>query len=250
VSTGDGANGAQHGGPERGHAFDWLGGERGQVSPVTPAGATEQEQSPTPFVDTRRPRKRARTSPLGWAALVFAVLAPPLGLILSLIARSLSLKKYRRTTKPVNAAFTLSIVFCFLLAASGAVGYAIAQANADEAKIVADSKPFCDSLGTTPGVLDEPAFGWPVEVKSLPDTEVDMKSYQKRWQDLAKLAPTAIRVEVRSIAAAAKTVVDSVESTDVINRQSNLDKMSSVTDATTIPAYVAKYCKSDQLAPE
>jgi hypothetical protein len=250
VSSGDGANGAQHGGPERGRAFDWQGGEHGQVSTTTQAFATEQQQSPTPFVDTRRPRQQARTSPLGWAALVFAILAPPLGLILSLITRSLSLKKYRRTTKPVNAALTVSIVFCFLLAASGAVGYAITQANADEAKIVADSKPFCDSLGTTPGVLDEPAYGWPIEVKSLTDTVVDMKAYEKRWQGLAKLAPTAIQTEVQSIAAAAKTVVDSVESTEVIDRQSNLDKMSSVTDATTIPTYVAKYCAADQLAPE
>jgi hypothetical protein len=231
---GDGGGGTQS-------PFDWTGASpRVGVAPET-APETAPALAP-PLVTSRRERQRARTGPVGWAALVFAILAPPLGFILSLIARALSLRKYRRTTRVLNAALTLSIVFSVILAAGGAVAYAFGLANADEAKIVAESHAFCVSLSKTPGVLDQPAYGWPTEVKSLPETIADMKAYEKRWEELAKIAPQTIREQVASIGAAAKTIVGEVESSNTIERDSNLARMSTVTSATTIPSYTAKYC--------
>jgi hypothetical protein len=244
VDDGDGSRGRA--------AFDWLGnGESGMVVPSvassigTPAVATPPVATPaipTPIVATRRERPRARTGVLGWSAFAFAIVVPPLGFVLSLIARALSLRKYRRTTRVLNAALTLSIVLSVVLAAGGAVAYAFAQANADQAKLVAAARPFCVSLNKTPGVLDKPAYGWPTEVKALPDTVVDMMAFETRWEKLAKIAPEPIKLEVTSIGAAAKTIVGEVQSSDTINRQSNLARMNTVTSGTTIPAYVAKFC--------
>jgi hypothetical protein len=225
-------------------AFDWgLGGDSAPTTTGTP-GIPDASGVPATVALTRRRRERARTTPLGWAALVFAIIVPPLGFVLSLIARSLSLRRYRRTTSALNAALTISIVLSVLVAAGGGVAYAISLASADEAKIVAESKPFCDSLDATPGILDQQGYGWPTEVKALPETLDDMKAYQQRWQKLADLAPKGIATEVDSIAAAATTIVGEVESTKTINRQQNVDSMNLVTSATTtIPTWVAKYCK-------
>jgi hypothetical protein len=240
------------GGGSGGGAFDWLGnGESGMVvpsvspsigAPVLDAPSLASPTIPTPIVATRRERPRARTGVLGWIAFVFAIVAPPLGFVLSVIARALSLRKYRRTTRVLSAALTLSIVLSVVLAAGGAVAYAFAQANTDQAKLVAAAQPFCVSLNKTPGVLDKPAYGWPTDIKALPETIADMRAYEARWEKLAKIAPQPIKPEVASVGAAAKTIVGEVVASNTISRESNLSRMSTVTSATTIPAYVAKYC--------
>jgi hypothetical protein len=48
---------------------------------------------------------------------------------------------------------------------------------------------------------------------------------------------------VRSVANGAQSLITAVETTRTIDRQRNLEQMTTVTDASGIPAYVEKYCR-------
>ena len=116
-------------------------------------------------------------------------------------------------------------------------------AGGAQARILAESAPFCASLDETPGVLDEPAYGWPTERLSIPDSIVAMQGYQSRWAALADIAPDGVRAGVRSVADAAQTLTNSLSTSRVIERERYLEQMTSVTNASGVSAYVAKYCR-------
>jgi hypothetical protein len=224
-----------------------FGDEAIAASPITapPTGPVDYPATDTLTapLGSLRPRQRARTTGLGWAALVFAFLVPPLGFVLSLVARAFSLRRFRRTTSVISLALTLSIVFTLLAGAGGVVALVFAQAAEKEKQITADSQPFCTSLATTPGVLDQPAYGWPTDVKPLADSLVDMNAYATRWKALAAIAPDGIHKVVKSVVDAATTIINNVTVSQTIDRDANLASMVSVTSATTsIPEWVAKYC--------
>ncbi|TBN56159.1 hypothetical protein EYE40_01415 [Glaciihabitans arcticus] len=198
---------------------------------------------PSAFDFSDRPEQvKPRATPLEWIALALAVLVPPLGLVLSIIAGFVSRAKRGWTTWVVRTATVLGVILTIAVIVGGVVLDAIGRSEAAEAKIVADSAPFCASLDTTPGILEAPAFGWPTEPTTIDETVVAMKAYQLRWKELADIAPAGISSGTRSIAFAAQSLVTAVESTKVIDRTGNLSHMKAITAAAGIPAWVARYC--------
>ena len=190
----------------------------------------------------RPERTKPRASPLEWAALVLAVVAPPLGLVVVIAARIVASRTHGWVTRVLSIATVVSIVLTVVVAAGAVVSALIGQSEAEQAKIVADSAPFCAALDETPGVLDLPGYGWPTERLSIPDSIVAMQEYQQRWADLAAIAPEGIRPGVRSVSDAAQSLTNSLVTTQVIDRQRNLEQISTVTHASGIPAYVTTYC--------
>jgi len=202
--------------------------------------------APSPAVldfSDRPERTRPRASPLEWAALVLAVIAPPLGLVVSIVARVIASRTHGWITRVLSIATIVSIVLTIVVAASAVVSTLVGQGEAAQAKIVADSAPFCAALDETPGVLDLPGYGWPTERLSIPDSIVAMQAFQDRWAGLAAIAPDGVRAGVRSVADAAQSLTNSLVTTQVIDRDRNLEQISTVTRASGIPAYVSKYCK-------
>ena len=190
----------------------------------------------------RAARPRRHASVLEWIGLVLAVLAPPLGLVITIIARVIARRRYGWTTAVARAATVISIVLTLVLAAGSVVYAIIAENEAAEARVVAAAQPLCDSLAETPGVLELEAYGWPTEIAPIADTVVAMKLYQERWQQLAGIAPASAKAGTTAIADQAALLVTGVESTQAIDRTANLAAMKTVTDASGLPQFAATFC--------
>ena len=218
---------------ERG-AFDFA------LAPA-PIDRAEAARRALDFSD-RPPRVRPKTSVLEWIGLVLAVLAPPLGLIVTIVARIITRYRHHWTTTVAKAATVISIVLTLVLVAGAVVFSVLAEEQAAEDRVFASAQPLCDALATTPGILDTPAYGWPTEVAPLPQTLDAMRAYQARWVELVALAPEAAKANLSAIAEQAGILVTAVETTQAIDRQGNLSTMSTVTAASGLPAWVTTYC--------
>ncbi len=108
-----------------------------------------------------------------------------------------------------------------------------------EAAVTADSAALCADIASTPGVLDQPGFGWPIDGT---DPITDMKAYQERWAALAAKSQPTIRPQVAAVANSAATLIEGFEVSKSIDRQGSLAKITEVTSRSTLPAWVAKYC--------
>jgi len=190
----------------------------------------------------RPPRVKPKTSVLEWIGLVLAVIAPPLGLVVTIVARIVTRYRNHWTTTVAKAATVISVILTLVLAAGTVVYSALAEEQAAEDRVFASAQPLCEALATTPGVLDTPGYGWPIEVAALPQTLDAMRAYQARWTELTALAPDAAKANLGAIADQAAVLVAAVESTQAIDRQGNLSKMAAVTGASGLPTWVETYC--------
>ena len=155
-----------------------------------------------------------------------------------------SRKQTRRRAAVDTRSLTIPIIVVVLvvLALGGAAFTAWSFVQSSEAQVRAASAPFCADLGKTPGVLDQPGFGWPTDVADLPTTLGEMRAYQSSWKTLAAEAPPTIKADVAAVATAAGTIADGVETSKSIDRPGSLARISSVTSHTVIPAWAQKYC--------
>ena len=226
--------------PAAGSGFDSL---LSTSEPTHPAADPLGSLRPTAFSFSDRPEPvRLRAGVGDWTSLVLAVVAPPIGLVLSIVVRVVSWRRTGWTSGVARTATVLGAVFTIIAVVGGVILSEIAGDAAAEAKIVSDSAPLCAALAETPGVLEAPAFGWPTEQGTLAETLVAMKAYKERWQSLADVAPSGISAGVNAVANAAKTLVTSVETNRSIDRAGNLAQMSVVTSSSGIPAFTGKYC--------
>jgi hypothetical protein len=185
---------------------------------------------------------KPRTSVLEWIGLVLAVIAPPLGLLVTLVARIVTRYRHHWTTTVAKTATVVSIVLTVLLAVGAVVYSVVSENDAAEARVLAAAQPLCDGLAETPGVLELEAYGWPTEIAPIADTLAAMKVYQEHWQQLAALAPASAKAGTTAIADQAAILVTAVESTQAIDRSGNLRTMKAVTDVSGLPQYAATYC--------
>lgn len=210
-------------------------------TPPAPIDRAEAARRALDFSD-RPPRVKPKTSVLEWIALVLAVLVPPLGFVVAIVARIITRYRNHWTTTVAKAATVISIVLTLVLAAGSVVYGVLAEEQAARDRVFAEAQPLCEALATTPGVLDAPAYGWPIEVAALPQTLDAMRAYQARWTELSALAPEAAKANLGAIADQAAILVAAVESTQAIDRQGNLSTMTAVTGASGLPAWVETYC--------
>ena len=134
----------QHTQRERG-AFDFA------LAPA-PIDRAEAARRALDFSD-RPPRVRPKTSVLEWIGLVLAVLAPPLGLIVTIVARIITRYRHHWTTTVAKAATVISIVLTLVLVAGAVVFSVLAEEQAAEDRVLASAQPLCDALATTPGKI-------------------------------------------------------------------------------------------------
>lgn len=191
----------------------------------------------------REPPRRPRTSILGWISLAFAFLAPPIGLVLSIIARLVARHRHGWRTWPVTLATVVSVALTIVLIVGGFVAGILGTQTAGVDAIVAESAEFCDSLAETPGVLDTAGFGWPTESSSVTASIAAMSDYRDRWTTLAEIAPSGIADDVEALATVASTIVDNATSSQSIAPQASLDQVSAVANSTRIRAYTNEYCR-------
>jgi len=223
-------------------AFDFL--LRSDVAPPADEDPGESAPRPAAFDFSDRPEREVpKASPLEWVSLALAVVLPPLGLIVSVVAGFIARRTHGWTTWVVKTATVVGAILTVVLVAGGLVFTAIGNAQAADAKIVADSAAFCAALDETPGVLEQPGFGWPTDRSAIPQTIVEMQAYLDRWTALTDVAPAGVRPGVRSVANAAQSLLTAVQTNQAIDRARNLSDISSVTSASGVTQYVAKYCR-------
>lgn len=211
-------------------------------TPVTPAAPVRPTAREVFNFSDRPARVKPRTSVLEWVGLVLAVVVPPLGLLVTVVARIIVRYRHHWTTTVAKTATVVSIVLTLVLAAGAVVYSVIAEKDAEAARVVAAAQPLCDGLAQTPGVLELEGYGWPTAVAPIADTLAAMTAYQQQWQQLAELAPASAKAGTTAIAAQAAILVTAVETTQAIDRTRNLSTMKSVTDVSGLPQYVATYC--------
>lgn len=212
----------------------------------TPVAQTDSGPQLVPVLfdfSDREPPRRPRTSVLGWISLVFAFVAPPLGLVLSVIARIVARHRHGWRTWPVTLATVVSVSLTIVLIVGALVAGILGTQTAGVDAIVAESAEFCDSLAETPGVLDTAGFGWPTESSSVTTSITAMTAYRDRWTELAGIAPSAIADDAAALATVAGTIVDNATASQSIDPQGSLDQVSDVANSTGIRAYTNKYCR-------
>ena len=221
--------------------FDALLGRSGSAPGAASPVYTDTAPRVLDFSDRPR-RAKPKASALEWIGLVLAVAAPPLGLVVTVVARVITRSLHHWTTTVARVATVVSIVLTVALA-GGAVAYSVVSGNeAAQAAVIARAQPLCQAIDSTPGVLDLPAYGWPTEVAPMPATLEAMKAYQTRWNELAALAPESAKANLEAISGQAGILVTAVETTRAIDRGGNLVKMKAVTDVSGLPAWTEKYC--------
>ncbi|GAB2469139.1 uncharacterized membrane protein YqaE (UPF0057 family) [Conyzicola lurida] len=209
---------------------------------TAPAGPSRIDPSMVLDFSDRPARERKHTSPLEWAGLVLAVILPPLGLLVTVVARIVIRRRHGWTTGVAVAATVISIVLTLVLAGGAVYLKSVSDADAAAEALLAEAAPLCEAIAATPDVLDTPAYGWPTDVAALPVTLEAMKAYQAHWAELAQLAPASAQTNVAAIADQAQILVSAVESSQIIDRAGNLAIMSTITDASGLPGWVTRNC--------
>jgi len=150
----------------------------------------------------------------------------------------------RRRTRVDTRSLALPIIGAVLAVAvvvgAGVAWLSLVQASED--RVRADSAAMCSDLAATPGVLNQPGFGWPTDGANLTATLESMTAYRDRWSALAASAAPTIKPDVTAVANAASAIVEGIAISKTIDRPGSLAQMQSVTTATAIVSWVDKYC--------
>lgn len=212
-------------------------------------GETRDAPARNPFANPEKafdfglqaPPKR-RASPLDWIALALAVLAPPIGLITSVVARLVSRAAQGWSSKVARAATVVSVILSLALGAGGVGLFALDRQAAARAELVAQTVPLCTMVDAHPGILTDPAFGWPQLEATIPESLATMTEYAARWQALVPHAPKQIAADVEAVAKTAQSIVTGIETSRTVDGNSNLARMQAIAASSTLPTWVAEYC--------
>jgi hypothetical protein len=223
--------------------------------PSSPGAATQQQPwtAPPPAGDTasgsggfglerRQSRPRSANGPLDWVAFALAILAPPAGLLLGIVAVVTEPRTKGFVTGLAKAAIAVGAVLSVVLGVAFAVYTKVSNDQADHNAIVASSRAWCTSLKSNPAALSSDTFGWPSPADTIPDSITAMKQYVAHWQSLVKLAPAGIRSDTRTIATTAQSIVSSVESTQTLDDSSDVAQMQNAVATTGITSWAGNYC--------
>ena len=184
------------------------------------------------------PRER---TPLDVVALICSILLAPLGLLFAIVAAALSSRRLGYVNGLVRAALALSIVLT-LAWGGGVVAWSYYSAGqAHEAALRSSTQPMCRVLTQRPGVLGDPAFGWPA-VSSITAYEAATSEYVTWWSALALKAPGPERAQANAVVAAAKSAVARMAASQVVDHDADYADLQAVARASSLPAWAARYC--------
>jgi hypothetical protein len=190
-----------------------------------------------------QPARRSGNGPLDWLAFILAFLAPPIGLLLGIVTLVIDSRTKGFTAGITKAAVAIAIV----LSVGLTVGFVVvSKLDADQAQhsaIAASSVTWCTKLQANPATLASDTYGWPSPGNTIPASIRSMKTYETFWQSAAAVAPSGIKAGTKSIATNAKSILDSVRSTQTLDDSSDISRMQSVVAASGIQTWVSQYCK-------
>ena len=207
----------------------------GEIPVVESAGPQREFTVDAPVAST------PRSTGLEWAALVFAIIAAPLGLILGIVAsvRSSSVRGY--VSNLARASVVVGVIFSLLGAGGIVAGLVVSTQAANEASIRSSSEKMCAQLDERPGILDDPAFGWPA-LASIPAYKAEVAAYVEWWAGLETIAPKGAKADVAAIAEAAESAGTRMSISRVVDHSRDYADLQTAASASLLPEYVTEYC--------
>lgn len=225
---------------------------RSAPSPSTPAFSGEIPRlgpvTPTPL------QQYANLRGLDIAALAAAIVLPPVGLVLGIIAIIKGKQIRGWASDLARAAISVSLVMTIVFVAVG--GYLwftetekaeqLAQVKADQrarALIVKASAPFCEVLAANPSIFgaDDPDFGWPA--LDAPEGYLPaIATYSSVWTQLSEVAPAGILDDVTAISQRVAGVVQIASALGNSNRAGDLLGLHEKSDVAGVEAWYFEYC--------
>lgn len=212
---------------------------------LAPASASSPRRDPNaPFdFQLRARRTYPRTTAFEWTSLIFAIIVPPIGLILSVIARGLARRQRRWRTRVAGVATVVSIALSLVLAGGVGVYLEMQRLAAVEAALVLKTAPLCNLAEQFPGLLEDPTLGWPPLGASIPESVAKIEDYRTQWNYLGRVLPAEIRGDAKTLANAAQEILDGIETSRTVDGPGNTARMTAVASGTGIPAWAAEYCR-------
>ena len=210
-----------------------------------PASAAPLAGQPGPralALERHEHQTRPTNGPLDWAALVLAIILPPIGLLSAIAAAVLGTRNRGYATSVAKAAIGIGAALTVVVIVASVVGVNLANQQAKHDAIAASSVAYCAKLKATPGTLASPTFGWPAPADTVQDTLAGMQTYEDNWTALEKLAPAGILAGTQKVAAAAQSIITAVQAAQVFDDATDVSQMQGAVSASGIQAWVSEYC--------
>jgi hypothetical protein len=206
--------------------------------PFAPRGPLLPPAGPVDEVDEE---ELARSSTGVRIALILAILLPPIGLVVAIVAAARSASRRGWVVGVVRAAVAVGIVMSVVAAGGAYAGYKVIRQQQAHDRTVAASAPFCTALKKDPA-LTAADGGWPSPAASVPASVAAMQAFVDRWNALAKIAPEGVRQGVAGVAAAGTDVIGSVQVSHTLDDAQNRQSLQSAVAASGVAEWRAEYC--------
>jgi hypothetical protein len=187
-------------------------------------------------------RARSGNGPLNWVAFILAFLAPPIGLLLAIGAVVSDSRTKGYAAGIAKAAIGIGAALSVVLGVAFAVVTKINNDQSAHASIVASSRAWCTKLESNPATLSSDTFGWPSPGDTIPASITKITAYEAYWDSLVKLAPPGILSDTQKVAAAATSIVTTVQQTQTLNDSGNVAQLQNVVATSDIHGWVSNYC--------
>ncbi|MHA6694802.1 DUF4190 domain-containing protein [Homoserinimonas sp. A520] len=209
------------------------------------------------------PARHSGLAGLDVAALVMAVILPPIGLITAIVALVRGKQLRGWGSDLARAAISVSLVMTVVFAGVGAYVWASETEKAEQlAALKADqrahqlvevaSEPFCGVLAAHPTIYAtaDPDYGWPA-VDAPEGYNAAIANYAAVWAELAAVAPEGIAEETAAISARVAGVVNIANALGTSNRAGDLLGLHAQNDLATVESWYVEYCDVPEVpAPE
>jgi hypothetical protein len=211
-------------------------------APLAPSTFGGTGSAPALVLERRPDAPRSANGPLDWIAFVLAFLAPPVGLVLGVIAVLTGPKIKGYATSVAKAAIGIGAALSVVLGVAVVVVNKIDHDQATHAAIVASSAAYCAKLTATPATLTSDTYGWPAPEDTIPESITAIKTYETYWESLAKIAPAGIEADTQKFADTAKSIAATVQSTQTLNDEGNVVQIQNLVAQSGIKSWVSNYC--------
>jgi hypothetical protein len=174
--------------------------------------------------------------------LIVAILLPPLGLFLAIVAAVRSARRRGWVIGLLRASLAIGVVLTVAAGIGGEIGWTALQHQQAHDRVAGASAAFCSTIKADPAMIRSPTFGWPAVGATIADSLGAMHRYEDRWKKLAAVSPAGIEPEVTKVAAAAGQIIQSVTVGRAVDDEANTAVMTRTASASQVPAWYAEYC--------
>ncbi|MEX1079501.1 MAG: hypothetical protein WED09_10375 [Homoserinimonas sp.] len=206
--------------------------------------------------------KHSGLAGLDIAAMVAAILLPPIGLITAVVALIRGRQVRGWASDLARAAVSVSLVMTVVFVGVG--GYAwiqeieraeqLAAAKTDQrahALVGEASVPFCEVLEAHPTIYStaDPDYGWPVQ-DAPGGYNAAIAEYAAVWVQVAEAAPEGIAEETAAISERVAGIVSIANALGSSNRAGDLLGLHAETDLATVESWYVEYCDAPEIPAE